>query len=434
MLRFVHYVCFVLRSKGLSGVVPRLKMLLDRFDLSGKKMKAAVAEINRLGAEHDFKPAMIVPAVVLQRHKSLLSYASGSHLEFAIHGYTHKNHRPWSLEKQQEEIEKGKAVFDRLGMPYCGFRAPYLSSNADTNKALESCGMLWNSDQGIMWSNNEQLPRNSYSTSEAVEILYHPDDAAKTLAMPRSHGQMVCIPLVLPDDEILIDRMGIKDSDRLTGIWLDILEQTYARGDLFVLQLHPERFIFCGKPMDALLNHITNSNMRVWITDMCEITKWWKERSAFQFEITKQPDDRCAIRCECSDRAVVLVRNSPDTAPPFHNGYQRVSGKHFTLAIQGGKPCIGISPRCTPALLAFIEALGFAYEMAEADSGYSVFFGEHEVYASDKEIDILSRIERSDQPLLRYWLWPDGCQSAFATSHDLDCVTLADFMYRALGR
>ena len=183
MRRFIHYVCFVLRSKGLSGVLPRIMMLLSRFDLSGKKMKDAVAGINALGAKYNFMPAMIVPAVVLQKHRSLLQYASDSNLEFAIHGYAHKNHRPWSLEKQQQELAKAKAVFDGLGMPYCGFRAPYLSCNSNTNDALESAGLLWNSDQGFMWPyDTGGLSAQGYKLNGAIDFLYAPaaDDQQHT--------------------------------------------------------------------------------------------------------------------------------------------------------------------------------------------------------------------------------------------------------------
>jgi hypothetical protein len=429
----LKYIQFVMRSKGVAGVIPRARMLLDRFDLSGKKMGNAVAGINALGAKYRFKPAMIVPAVVLQRHKRLLQYASGEDLEFAIHGYTHKNHRPWSLEKQKEEVEKAKDVFDEMGMPYCGFRAPYLSCNSDTDVALNACGIAWNSDQGIMWNYSEQSSRDSYSTGEAIDILYDPDDASQTLAIPRMHENMVCIPLVLPDDEILVDRMGIQDSNTITGIWCDILEQTHARGDVFVLQYHPERYVFCNSSMEALLAHMAQSDGRFWVTDMRLIAEWWKARDAFSFAISKSPGGAFEVQCTCDDRATILVRNVPGTSAPFHRGYDYIEERQFSLNTDGVKPCIGLHPQCTADLQTFIKELGFAYELTETDSDYSVFFDDATIYSVATEVDILDRIEQSGQPLVRYWPWPDGYQSAFATSHDLDCMTLGDFVYRALG-
>ena len=431
--RFLQYMRFVLRSKG--GVVKtlrRLGMLIARFDISGKKMRAVVAGLDALGAKYNFRPAVIVPAVVLQRDKTLLQYAQNSHLEFGIHGYTHKNHRPWSLVKQKLEVAKAKAVFERLGMPFRGFRAPYLSCNSDTDTALESEGLLWNSDQGVMWPyGREELPEPDYH--EAIEFLYHPADAEKTLAIPRMHGEMACIPLVLPDDEILVDRLGIKDENRIAAIWAGVFEQTHSRGDVFVLQLHPERFPFCQKGMDTLLGGIVKSEKRVWVAAMCEIAEWWKERNGFSFDIKEQPEDQFEIRCDCSTRATVVGRNIPGASEPFHGDYCRMSEKHITLATNGRKPCVGISDQCPPALSDFIKELGFACEVAEKDIGYSVFFDKDETYTPEDEVRILKQIEQSDKPLVRLWLWPDGYESAFATSHDLDCMTITDFVYRALG-
>ncbi len=431
---FLKYVKFVMRSKGIAGVLPRAKMLMDRFDIDGRKMMDAVAGINALGAKYNFRPVMIVPAVVLNRHPGLLKYASDSSLEFAIHGYTHKSHRPWSLEMQKEEIEKAKAVFHKVKMPYCGFRAPYLSCNADTDKALEACGMKWNSDQGVMWNYRNQRSRDSYSTKEAVDILYDPQDSANTLAIPRMHGNMACIPLVLPDDEILVDRFGITDEDLITEIWSDIHEQLHARGDIFVLQLHPERFCFCEKAMDALLADIQKRGKHVWVTDMCEIARWWKERSTFGFTITAGTDGGFDVTCTCTDRASVLARNITEGGEVFRPGYQHAPSRHFQLQTNGCKPCIGIDPGCTPELHQFITELGFACETRQDGTTYAVSFEAKETYAPEREVEILTKIEKSDRPLLRFWLWPDKCESAFTTSHDLDCITLTDFVYRALGR
>lgn len=435
MTRFLHYVLFVLHTKGIIGAVLRIGMIIARFDFRGKKMNDVVSSINQLGIKYNFKPAMIVPAVVLQRHKGLLKYATNSNLEFAIHGHTHKNHRPWSLEKQKTEVVKAKVVFDDLGMPYCGFRAPYLSCNSETDDALEMSGMLWNSDQGIMWNhNNGQLPKHRHYMEKAIQFLYSPADSDKTLAIPRMHGQMVCIPLVFPDDEILIDRFGIKNPDRIAQIWNNILDQTNARGDVFVLQLHPERFCFCQKAMDALLDVIVKSDKCIWVTDMYEIAKWWKERSEFNFIIVEQSEKCFEIQCECSDRATILTKNVPDMTVQFHHGYQQVSKKSFNLTTKGSRPCVGIHPQCPPALHKFLKELGFAHQLSESDSDYSVFFDKHETYSLEEEVSILHRIEQCDQPLLRFWLWPNHYESAFTTSHDLDCITLTDFVYRALGQ
>ncbi len=398
-------------------------------------MEAAVSGINALGETYGFRPAMIVPAIVLNRHRGLLQYAANSSLEFAIHGYTHRNHRPWSFEKQTDEVAKAKAVFDELAMPYCGFRAPYLSCNDETNDVLEASGMLWNSDKGIMWPYDcgAKTEKDGYALNEALDFLYAPANAEQTLALPRMHGSMACIPLVFPDDEILVDRRGIEDQNQIAKIWLDVLDQVYARGEAFVLQFHPERYTFCRKGMDALLAYMADSEKRFWVTDMRKLAEWWRARSMFSFTVSETIGGAFEVECACSERAVVLVRNVPDLSAPFHCGYDRIEETSFRLKTGGIKPCVGIHPQCGPAVQGFIKELGFAYESTESDAGYSVFFDEDTIYSEEEEVEILHRIEQSGQPLVRYWPWPDGYQSAFATSHDLDCMTLGDFVWRTLG-
>ncbi len=436
MKAFFEYIVFVMRSKGITKVIPRLRMLIERFDVRGRKMDYVVHATNALGAKYHFKPAMIVPAVVLNRHRQLLQYANNSHLEFGIHGYVHKSHRQWDLIRQTAETEKGKAIFEALGMPYSGFRAPYLSCNKETDDALEKTGFLWNSDQSIMWPCDAGLDKqHGYHLKEAIDFLYAPDRAEFTLSLPRMHGSLVNIPITFPDDEILVDRLGITDPEKIAEIWVDVFTRSHARGDLFVLQLHPERFPFCERGMVALLDAAEATHGQVWTTSMHDIAVWWRERNTFSFEIASASDNKFDIACNCSDRAVVLMTSAGEqVTSPFRDGYGHCPKRKFQMVTDGRRPCIGIHPACEDAFAAFVRALGFGFELSEDEAAYSVYFGKETSYSIKDEVAVLKRIEQANGPLLRYWLWPDGFQSALATTHDLDCVTLIDFVYRALGR
>jgi hypothetical protein len=85
-------------------------------------------------------------------------------------------------------------------------------------------------------------------------------------------------------------------------------------------------------------------------------------------------------------------------------------------------------------LLKFLANEGFPYEVSDIDAGYSLFLSEYETFGRRNELDLLGRIEQSPNPIVRYWLWPDAKKSAFVTSHDLDCVTLTDFLLRLFGK
>jgi len=432
------YLGFVIRTKGLIGFILRIGMLIKRFDIFGNKMRNAVLKIEQFGKKYKYRPTIIVPALVLKRHRKLLRHLSNANLEFAIHGYTHKNFKPLGLHEQVSEIQKAKDVFNELEMPAYGFRAPYLSWNDYTNEAVEKSQLLWESNETIIWNGfrNFRVSKSRYFKESAVHELYEPLDAEKNAAIPRLEGKIIRIPVALPDDEILVDRLGIKDSEKIGQLWIEIMEDTYERGGVFVLQLHPERFRICQEAMEALLQRAVYYKPSIWITSMREIAEWWKEKSQFQFTFEAIPKRGYRVRCECTDRAIILCRNlsSGASKAPFYQDYSVIEDREFYIESENLKPCIGVHPRCSKMIREFLTDEGFCYEVSDKNSEYSLFFDECETFARKDEMDLLSRIAENPNPIVRYWRWPAGMKSAFVTTHDLDSVTITDFLLRLFGR
>jgi peptidoglycan/xylan/chitin deacetylase (PgdA/CDA1 family) len=433
------YLRFVVRTKGLTGLILRIGMLFKRFDIFGIKMKNAVLEIENIGKKYKYRPTIIIPAVVLKRHRNLLSHLSDANVEFAIHGYTHKDFKPLGLHAQLSEIRKAKDAFNELEIHAYGFRAPYLSWNDYTTEAVEKSGLLWESNETLIWNGFRNLiaAKSRHFMENAIHQLYKPLDAEKNAAIPRLEGKIIRIPVALPDDEMLVDRLGIKDSERISQLWIDIMEDMYERGGVFVLQLHPERFRICQNAMESLLQRATvHSKPSIWITGMREIAEWWKEKSRFRFTLEAMPDKGYRIRCECTDRATILCRNHSTEAskPAFYQDYSVIEDREFFIESKDLKPCIGIHPQCSKTIRAFLTDEGFCHEVSDKDSKYSVFFDECETFVRKDEMHLLRRIAESPNPILRYWRWPAGMRSAFVTTHDLDSVTITDFLLRLLGR
>jgi len=438
MRKFAQRFAFTLQTKGVVGFILRLGMLIRRFDFSGNKMKEVVRQIKHLGKKYKYRPAMFVPGVVLKRHHKLLNHSSHANLEFAIHGYTHKNFKPLGLDEQISEIRRAKDIFEQLQIHAYGFRAPYLSWNGHTGQAVQSSDLLWESNETFIWNGFEKSRPSKlrHFAEKGIHVLYDPLDGHKSVVIPRLQGDIVRIPVALPDDEILIDRLGITDSKKIGQVWGKILESTHQRGDIFVLQLHPERFSICREAMEALLDSALNSERDIWVTGMKEVAEWWKEKSQFEFKFEAVPREGFQVHCRCTDRAVILGRNLPAEAsqPVFYRDYRVIKEREFLAKSEGLKPCIGVHPQCSEMLLRFLADEGFPYEVSDNETGYSLFVKEHETFGRENELDLLRRIEESLNPIVRYWLWPDGKRSAFVTSHDLDCVTLTDFLFRFLGR
>jgi hypothetical protein len=436
--RLYEYTGFVLTSKGIVGTVLRLGMVACRFDLSGRRMTNAVTRIARLGKASGYKPAIAVPAIVLRRHSPILDHLRTMGIEIAIHGYTHRNFKTLSLERQTEEIRKAQAVFAGFNVPVYGFRAPYLSGTDLTSKAVEAAGLHWESDLGVKWSwpASAQAPMLRHGMVKAIHGLYPLPDAGPDVTIPRLRGKVVSIPLVLPDDEILVDRFGITDATAIGQIWGRILESTHIRGGGFVLQLHPERFAICEKAMETLLRDWVRPKRDIWITSMHEIAVWWKQRHAFGFEFERGSGSSWRVSCRCNERAVILGRNLRSSVPqtPRGDGYSILHRPRFEIQTDGNKPCVGVHPSLPPAIRGLLSDAGYAHEVSESPSGYAYFLEEGGFRDVADEAEVLRKIEESRCPLVRYANWPAGKRSAFTSSHDLDCCTLVDFLWRALGR
>ena len=436
--RYAGYLRFVVTTKGFVGSFIRVGMLFKRFDISGNEMKNAVLEIEQIGKKYKYRPTVIIPALVLKRHRNLLSYFSDASLEFAIHGYTHKDFKPLGLHEQVSEIQKAKDVFKKLGVVTHGFRAPYLSWNNHTTEAVQKNNLLWESNKALIWNGFKsfQKHRLGHFAEDAIHLLYSPLDAERNIIIPRLQSEVVCLPITLPDDEILIDRLGIKDSNKIEDIWTEILENSHQRGDIFVLQLHPERFAICGEAMEGLLNNALYSKRDVWITSMREVAEWWKEKSQFKFTFKHVSQKGYRVYCECTDRATILCRNLSREASkaPFYQDYSIIQDREFFIESENAKPCIGVHPRCSKTLREFLTDEGFCHEVSDKNSKYSLFFDEYETFARKDEMDLLSRIAENPNPIVRYWRWPAGMRSAFVTTHDLDSVTITDFLLRLFGK
>lgn len=433
-----RYLWFVVTTKGFIGAVIRLCMLMARFDFSGKKMQKAICEIEDVGKRYGYEPAILIPAIVLQRHSTFLGSLQHRSLEIGIHGYRHILFEPLSLEQQVSQIQKAKDVFRECKVFATGFRSPYLSYSSQTIKAVQENDLLWQSNESFIWNNSASsvLPRLRQFTANAIRLLYKPLEAQGNVIIPRLCGRVVCIPITLPDDEILVDRIGVRDPEEIEQIWSEIFEMNHQRGGIFVLQLHPERFPFCRQALLSLLERASSSNQPVWISSMNDIAMWWREKQQFKFTFQKSSPDGYSVHCMCTDRATVICRNChrERSRPRFYQDYHIVEGTDFFVESGNLKPCIGVHTRCSKALLGFLEDEGFYYEITDNIGEYSLFLDDYATFSMEDEKALLDRIEESHNPIVRYWRWPNQTRSALATTHDLDCFTLPDFFLRAIGR
>ena len=343
-----------------------------------------------------------------------------------------------SMGEQVAQIGMAREIFNDFDMPVYGFRSPYLSRNCFTAEAIQKNNFLWESNETLICNDylvSQELKLSSLMR-DAIHLLYSPLDAQENVVIPRLLGEVVGIPVTLPDDEILIERLGIIDSNTIESIWANILEKTREQGGIFVLQLNPERFAICRDAIEGLLDRASRPERGIWVTGMKEVAEWWKEKSQFEVDFRSVPRKGYRVKCKCTDRAVVLCRNHGSEASQtfLYRDYHTIKQREFFVASGELKPCIGVCPRCSEMLLDFLKYEGFAFEVSQDSSKYSLFVDGYEIFNRKDEQILLNMIEQSTNPIIRYWRWPQGKRSAFVTSHDLDCLTLTDFLLRSLGK
>jgi len=255
--------------KGIKGTLKRMTKIITRYGFSSSKMAKNLLQFSKAS------PVVTWPitAKTLERHYK--NIPKTSNVEYAVHGYVHIDYSKLSAERQKKHLQKTLQISHAYNTNVYGFRAPYLQWNNSDNNILKSLGFLYNSSHSIHW---DVVPEKYLNKSYDMALnAYAPMDGSKKLSLPSIRKGMVCIPVSLPDDEMLIDRLGIKDQNLLSNVWMKILEQTNERGELFVLQLHPERFRLANH---ALTNLIKAAKQKpIWVTALKDVAKWWKIHS-----------------------------------------------------------------------------------------------------------------------------------------------------------
>ena len=82
----------------------------------------------------------------------------------------------------------------------------------------------------------------------------------------------------------------------MESTWLRILSETYHLGELFTIQLHPERIELCAKALSGILSEARALVPAVWLARMDEVAAWWRARAAAVVEIRSRTWYLAAIR------------------------------------------------------------------------------------------------------------------------------------------
>ncbi len=435
MIRIMNMNRWLSKSRGTKNLLLRIQTVLTRFGITDRSFRHRLAKYHTITKNLDCTPTFAITAVILKRHPNLIRDLHRQGVDFAVHGYIHTDYKMVSLEEQTKHFNKATKVFESAQIPFTGFRAPFLRINGKTPQVLGDMGFKYDSSHVLHWNaiDKAKYPKLNWDEHQRLLDFYMPLNAENYLSLPRFTNGFVEIPVSIPDDEAMIDRLGLIDQKEISQIWINILENTYKRGELFTVQLHPERIYYFETALQDIIQQAKSKNPSVWIATLTEIADWWKEKDQFTLEIDDSVTGRYSIKADCTDRAMLLFRNcrTNDTCTEWVDGYQSTTLKNFMLE-SPVLPVVGVAPDSSDTAVRFLKDEGYVVEKNEQPRNFGIYLDNLATFTEADEKPLSERIEQSNAPLVRYWRWPYGYKSAMSVTGDIDSITLQDFALRIL--
>ena len=289
---------YSLKTKGFKKTFNRVGSLVARYGLSSSRMEKNIIDFINFIERYDARATFPITAKTLEHHADFIKGLQNQRIEYAIHGYTHVDYSKLNAEYQNKDIKEAIAVFKKCGITPYGFRGPYLQSNEDTLKALKENGLIYDSSTAIHGSvvPEEFLKKEDHSYNLALKL--YRSNSSKSLPKPYIVDGLVRIPVSLPDDEMLIDRLNIRNQKLLAGIWSKLLYRSNEQGSVFVLQLHPERIQLALDSLGILLEESTK--MDIWVTSLKELSTYWMNKKSI-------PDNYKSVFCITGDIDIISL-------------------------------------------------------------------------------------------------------------------------------
>lgn len=446
----MNLISFSVRTKGVHNFTRRLWTVFTRFGFSEKRTKRSLYSIieSLRRVQPDGAPTFFIPAVVLNRHPKLITRIARQGTEIGIHGYVHNDYRFLSRAEQYQQTKQAIQVFKRAQIPYTGFRNPYLGWTDESHQVFAELGLAYESNDAVIHdvidlNRLTSLIRSGYEKSLALfQAIPCSSYTLRPHLMSWCAPELISIPLSLPDDEELFDRLRITNPKEVGHIWSSVMERVYALGGIYTLNLHPERGVLCKEALDLLIATACSQTLPIWITRLGDVAKWWKERSQFHLHITPQFPGTWLVEATCTLRATVLARHLEvlgQSVAPWGEREQRIFAPRFTIQAQRC-PSLALSPQTPQEVFDFLEQEGYPVVRCSPTEAqrYSWYLDSVDGLGNTRQeriqrcSELLETIENLEVPLIHFGYWPEGQGAALSITGDIDSVTIQDFFLRIL--
>jgi hypothetical protein len=421
-------VAVATKGKGAVQAARRVGTIGARYGLGPRRMEDRLRAVLQIMEPYQGVATLPITAAAVRRHPDVPVRFAELGIEFAVHGFYHVDHVGLDPMVQDRQLAEARRLFADAGLPTAGFRAPYLRWNEGTIHALLENGFTWDSSQSMHWPIPAEMETDTY---RRVLEFYGSLSAAEHPVVPRSEQGLIRIPCCLPDDESVVERLALPTADAIADLWTDVWRRTHGRGELFTMQVHPERIDACGPGVAAVLAAGADEPGGVWLASLGQIAAWWRGRADAHVEATKDPAGRYRIGWRGPEGTTLLVRGGT-TGEPWSGPWRREETQGFALEASR-RPFIGVDPASPHALTVFLRDQGYVVERATDPSTHAIHL-RREGFTRTDELALLAELETDPSPLVRMGRWPNGAQSAVAVTGDVDALTIWDYAARFAGR
>ena len=417
-------IAYWLRQRKASYIALRVGKLLRRYGLRATKAKQRTSRFVELLARYECAPTLATPGAVVAKHPAFMRELRDAGVELAIHGFDHVDFRSLSRDDARSQFTRATAAYGDAGIPFKGFRCPYLSFSHDMDGIVPEGLLGYSSNDAIWWDVLQGGGADRTVIFDSLVDFYRATPAATSLVLPHTIDRLVEIPVSLPDDLQLLDGLGTGDAG-VRDAWLELLRQSHSRGSVFVVLFHPESFDLCAGALEGLLAGARSLDPPVWIARLGDVADWWRELGSFSARVS-----RSTVEFDCSERASVLVRG-PAMPPgtPWSGGYSVIDGRTLQLG-EGSRPFVGVSARTGFETVTTLRELGYIVEHGDAASSCAVRLDDDALSRCANEVELVRLVESHPGPLARFWQWPAGAGSALCITGDLDALSLLDYASR----
>jgi hypothetical protein len=328
-------------------------------------------------------------------------------------------------------------VFKNFGLPFSGFRCPYLSWSDELINHLPAGVFKYSSNQAIDWHIHASSVSSKPLMINTLDRFYAPLDSTVTLCTPYMTNGLVEIPVCVPDDLQLFDGYQL-NAEQAVENWKLILDTVYQRGELFTLMFHPELFWACLAPLHETLQAASRRQPPIWIARLDQIAEWWLEKAANSVSIQDE-HNQVKIQFNCSPRTGFLIREpgmpyqADGELAPWDGSYYRFLGKQLIFP-SSPRPFVGLDQGAPDLVKSCLAEQGYILDTSPNAYLCTVYLSREAIEACASYLTLITEIEKSKGPLLRFNRWPNDTKCALSISGDLDALSLFDYSARIFHR